>query len=313
MEVFILGWWWRGHQSLETQRFTDFQILYYALERWTRTHNQIMHGEDRLTWFKSSSEYGALDKIDGEPMEFEWNIFPGFTTLQRVREVQELLSRLSVQPENSTGRIIFVSMFNDISWGSKDNEKGMRIKRSARFSLCEKIFTRTIVIPRTWIRKEMVFYSRIQTTRRMGQSCRANHEKIEENRQPSIPIHESIIQRNAQEQRWWKIVNTLLCRWWDGWKCVFVQLFLLVSSVFKGQSQICVKNVKLAKSEQGDLLWQDNLTHCLCHVMKTHIPLTDDPAQEEDLLQRYQERPWQVITTRSSDWILYWCRIPDHS
>ena len=24
--------------------------------------------------------------------------------------------------------------------------------------------------------------------------------------------------------------------------------------------------------------------------MKTHIPLTDDPAQEEDLLQRYQER-----------------------
>ena len=25
-------------------------------------------------------------------------------------------------------------------------------------------------------------------------------------------------------------------------------------------------------------------------VMKTHIPVTDDPAQEEDLLQRYQER-----------------------
>ena len=41
--------------------------------------------EDRLTWFKSSPEYRALDKIDGEPMEFEWNIFPGFTTLQLVR------------------------------------------------------------------------------------------------------------------------------------------------------------------------------------------------------------------------------------
>ena len=25
-------------------------------------------------------------------------------------------------------------------------------------------------------------------------------------------------------------------------------------------------------------------------VMKTYIPLTDDPVQEEDLLQRYQER-----------------------
>ena len=72
--------------------------------------------EDRWTWFKSSREYRALDRIDGEPIEFEWNIFPGFTTLQLVREVQELLSRLSTQPENFTGRIIFMSMVNDISW-----------------------------------------------------------------------------------------------------------------------------------------------------------------------------------------------------
>ena len=68
--------------------------------------------EDIGEWFKSSPEYRNLDKIDGEPMELEWNIFPGFTTLQLVREVQELLSRLSVEPEEFTGRIIFMSMFN---------------------------------------------------------------------------------------------------------------------------------------------------------------------------------------------------------
>ena len=79
--------------------------------------------EDRLTWFKSSSECRALDKIDGEPMEFEWNIFPGFTTLQLCYKVQEFLSRMSVEPDDFTGRIIFMSMFNDISWGSKDNEQ----------------------------------------------------------------------------------------------------------------------------------------------------------------------------------------------
>ena len=83
--------------------------------------------EDRLTWFKSSSEYRALDKIDGEPMEFEWNIFPGFSTLQLCHKVQELLSKLSVQPEDFTGRIIFMSMFNDISWGFKDNENECEI------------------------------------------------------------------------------------------------------------------------------------------------------------------------------------------
>ena len=30
--------------------------------------------EDRLGWFKSSPEYRNFDRIDGEPMEFEWNI-----------------------------------------------------------------------------------------------------------------------------------------------------------------------------------------------------------------------------------------------
>ena len=43
-------------------------------------------------------------------------------TLQLSHEVQELLLRLNETPENFTGRIIFMSMFNDISWGSKDNK-----------------------------------------------------------------------------------------------------------------------------------------------------------------------------------------------
>ena len=56
-------------------------------------------------------------------MEFEWNIFPGFNTLQLSEEVKSLLLRLGESPENFTGRIIFMSMFNDISCGSRDNEK----------------------------------------------------------------------------------------------------------------------------------------------------------------------------------------------
>ena len=69
--------------------------------------------EDRLMWFKSSSEYRALDTIDGEPMEFECNILPGFTTLQLCNKVQEFSSNMSTEPEYFTGRIIFMSMFND--------------------------------------------------------------------------------------------------------------------------------------------------------------------------------------------------------
>ena len=62
--------------------------------------------EDKLTWFKSSSQYRALDTIEGEPMEFEWNIFPGFTTLQLCNRVQEFMSKMSEKPEESTRRII---------------------------------------------------------------------------------------------------------------------------------------------------------------------------------------------------------------
>ena len=56
--------------------------------------------EERLAWFRSSPEYRNLDRIDGEPIEFEWNIFPGFTTLQLSHKVRELLLRLGETPEN---------------------------------------------------------------------------------------------------------------------------------------------------------------------------------------------------------------------
>ena len=79
--------------------------------------------EQRLGWLKSSQNYRNFDRIDGEPMEFEWNIFPGYNTLQLNEEVKRLLLRSDETPESFTGRIIFMSMFNDISFGSKDNEK----------------------------------------------------------------------------------------------------------------------------------------------------------------------------------------------
>ena len=79
--------------------------------------------EQRLEWFKSSPEYRTLDRIDGEPKEFEWNIFPGVTTLELSEEVEELLLKLNETPENFKGRIIFMSTFNDISWRSKDNKR----------------------------------------------------------------------------------------------------------------------------------------------------------------------------------------------
>ena len=79
--------------------------------------------EQRLGWIKSSQNYRNFDRIDGDPTEFEWNIFQGFNTLQLSEEVKRLLHRIGETPENFTGRILFMSMFNDISCGTKDNEQ----------------------------------------------------------------------------------------------------------------------------------------------------------------------------------------------
>ena len=55
-------------------------------------------------------------------MEFEWNISPGFTTLQLVSKVQEFMTKMG-DPSQFQGRIIFMSMFNDIIRRSEDNER----------------------------------------------------------------------------------------------------------------------------------------------------------------------------------------------
>ena len=102
--------------SLQRTKVYVFSDSLLCLGKMNENPQSNMAREDILTWFKSSPEYRALDRIDGEPIEFEWHIFPGFTTLQLSHKVQELLLRLSVSPEKFTGRIIFMSMFNDISW-----------------------------------------------------------------------------------------------------------------------------------------------------------------------------------------------------
>ena len=69
----------------------------------------------RIEWITTFQSYRDFDGIRREPTEFEWNIFPGFDTLQLYGKVKDLLSRLGETPENFTGRILFMSMFNDLA------------------------------------------------------------------------------------------------------------------------------------------------------------------------------------------------------
>ena len=49
--------------------------------------------------------------------------FPGITTVGILNQFQQRMGELQCEPENITGRIIFMSMFNDIVWNAKGNDK----------------------------------------------------------------------------------------------------------------------------------------------------------------------------------------------
>ena len=97
------------------QKSTSSRILCCASERFFNIPKSNEAWKNRVAGVRSEKSYRYYDGINGEPTEFEWNIFPGFTTLQLCGKVNDLLSDLGEAPETFTGRILFMSMFNDIS------------------------------------------------------------------------------------------------------------------------------------------------------------------------------------------------------
>ena len=79
--------------------------------------------KNRVAGVRAEKSYRDYDAVSGESTEFEWNIFPGFTTLQLCDKINNLLSSLGQTPEAFTGRILFMSMFNDISCEGKGNKQ----------------------------------------------------------------------------------------------------------------------------------------------------------------------------------------------
>ena len=79
------------------------QTLYCALEMRENSHSLTLNERTDWNGFKSTGQYREFDGINGEPVEFEWMIFPGHTALQIVREIKEM-KNLGCEPEQFQGR-----------------------------------------------------------------------------------------------------------------------------------------------------------------------------------------------------------------
>ena len=78
--------------------------------------------KNRVSIVRVERSYRDYDGINGESTEFEWNIFPGLTTLQLCDKISDLLSSMGQTPESFTGRILFMSVFNDTFCDRYDNK-----------------------------------------------------------------------------------------------------------------------------------------------------------------------------------------------
>ena len=98
--------------------------------------------EDRIKWFLETRYLKDLDRIDGDPMEFEGTFFPGFTTLGILAEIQKIMTESKCEPEQVKGRIIFLSMYTDIVWRQRGN-RGNCVAKTFNVAAYANKFTRS--------------------------------------------------------------------------------------------------------------------------------------------------------------------------
>ena len=218
-------------------------------------------------------------------------MFPGFTTLQLCNKVQEFISKMSVEPKYFTGRIIFISMFNDIIWGSKDNKQECELSAQL-VSICAKRFS-----PGRWsflgLGTETKWYSTCDS-RPQGEWDRVTELMMITFSGSGLPVFRvtSPLSRGTLKSRGCGKLSIHFCA--DGGTIETV-LRTIISvnqlSIYGAVSDLCeeYKSWDVRRGRPVLVGQSDPLFVPKSSLIETPTPSTDDPAQE-DLLQKYQER-----------------------
>ena len=103
--------------------FSLFNVLRLLGRRERRMYDPVESWKCTIQWYLDNNYFSEFNRIDGQLVEFEWKIFPGLTAVGTVNEIQQMMGEIQCEPENFTGRIISMSMFNDIVWDSKGNDE----------------------------------------------------------------------------------------------------------------------------------------------------------------------------------------------
>ena len=168
--------------------------------------------EERLGLFKSSQVYKNFDRIDGEPMEFEWHISKDSIRCSSVKKsksyCRDQMKHQRISQEGlSSCRCSTPSLVDQETM--KKNASQMPIS----FLYMQKDLEQdnghllVLVLKRSGILSVKIVH------KKSGTKWRKDDVGIRRKRTSNFPCCKSIVQRSTQKQRPWKIVdNTLLCR-----------------------------------------------------------------------------------------------------
>ena len=235
------------------QRFSFFSDSVLCLGKMNENPQSNTVWEDKLMWFKSSPQNRALDTIDGEPLEFEWNIFPGFTTLQLCKRSPKVLVKNERRTRRShrTDHLHVDVRRHLMAIHEEECELSSKLVSSSarRFSPGRWLF-HGLVSEKKW-------YS-IHESKAQGEWDRVEElmmTKFSESGHPVFPCHEYIVPRNAQKQRWWKLINTFQ-RWWgNDWNFSHnfsVNQFSIYGAVCEEYEACHVRTGRLVVAEHSD-------------------------------------------------------------
>ena len=153
-EMSIISWSSDQMGKSKSVRLCKFRSMSWT-DEWQQRSDRRWEGQ--VEELKMYPSYQEAVGIDGEPIELEWNIFPGFSSLWICQRIQEDLKRKKIKPEEFMDEIIFISMFNDIDWSERE-WWNLHLEHRKSQGLLDEILARTLDVSGSWVGKEVVWW-----------------------------------------------------------------------------------------------------------------------------------------------------------
>ena len=141
----------------------------------------------------------------------------------------------------------------------------------------------------------------------MGQNGGKDDVGIRRKRTSNFPCYKSIVQRSAQKQRPWQIVDALLCRFGNDWDCSSHNPFCKSAQSWRSRRNVWSKITKLLTIERSNPLWEDYQVPHSCQTwsrQKCFLDCDDRNSMENELKSNHNKTNWANFLWMQEFWML---------